>query len=113
MGKLQYSDSDLSTSREDSFDQSMSRNAITMHDIRLFGNIAQKYPILLTYCMSITYCDRIAIEHTFAQFKHDLYSSFIRSGNIPAIVSREASSYLQITVKLESVDVVGISFTIL
>ena len=111
MGKLPYSDSDLSTSREVSFDQSMSRNAITMHDIRLFGKIAQKYPILLTYCMSITYCDRI--EHTFAQFKHDLYSSFIRSGNIPAIVSREASSYLQITVKLESVDVVGISFTIL
>ena len=103
MGKLSYSDSDLSTSREVSFDQSMSRNAITMH--------LETYPILLTYCMGITYCDRI--EHTFAQFEHDLYSSTIRSGNIPAIVSREASSYLQITVKLESVDVVVISFTIL
>lgn len=67
MGKVQYSDSDLSTSREVSFDQSMSRN-----DNKIFGNIAQKYPILLTYPLyiSITHCDRI--DHTFAQLKHGL-----------------------------------------
>ena len=41
MGKLQYSDSDLSTSGEDSFDQSMSRNA--MHNIR-FLETSPKIP---------------------------------------------------------------------